>query len=353
MPQGRHRAESVKGPSFRLPRPAARSGVPAGAALVAVTLGVALWSNTDASSGDVAVTSVGGHSPDEAANHLAANTIDTDGGSESLGANGSGKAADRAEDLLLAASLQDRQLANRSAAPTASPSPSSEPSRAKAQPTPTAVGQKWTTTRVNVRSAASADQDLMVTLDASIQVGVTGATEDGWTQVITNKGAGWVKSTYLSASKPTPKPQPAPATKKAATAQPKPAAKKTRASAGVSTAPCSISSSIEPQLKGNARAVYRAVCAAYGGSVSSFGGLRPGDDGDHGTGRAVDIMVSGAPGWKIAKYVQAHARELGVTYVIYEQKIWMAGNPTSQWKTMSDRGGATANHYDHVHVSVS
>jgi hypothetical protein len=98
--------------------------------------------------------------------------------------------------------------------------------------------------------------------------------------------------------------------------------------------------------------VYRAVCAAFGGSVSSFGGYRAGDGGDHGSGRAVDIMVSGQPGRDIARYVQAHARELGVTYVIYEQKIWLAGNPTSQWKFMEDRGSRTANHYDHVHVSV-
>ncbi len=115
---------------------------------------------------------------------------------------------------------------------------------------------------------------------------------------------------------------------------------------------CSKSTSIEAHLTSNARAVYRAVCALFGGSVSSFGGHRPGDGGDHGSGRAVDIMVSGNPGWEIARYLQANARELGVTYVIYEQKIWLAGNPTSQWKFMEDRGSRTANHYDHVHVSV-
>jgi len=106
-------------------------------------------------------------------------------------------------------------------------------------------------------------------------------------------------------------------------------------------------------LTSNARSVYRAVCAAYGGSVSSFGGYRAGDPGDHGSGRAVDIMVSGEPGWTIARFVQAHSRELHVTYVIYQQQIWLAGNPTSQWRTMEDRGSRTANHYDHVHVSVS
>ena len=87
--------------------------------------------------------------------------------------------------------------------------------------------------------------------------------------------------------------------------------------------------------------------------MSSFGGYRAGDPGDHGSGRAVDIMVSGQPGWDIAHYVQAHARELHVTYVIYQQKIWLAGHPTSQWRLMEDRGSRTANHYDHVHVSVS
>ena len=121
----------------------------------------------------------------------------------------------------------------------------------------------------------------------------------------------------------------------------------------MSDASCSISSGIESHLTSNARSVYRAVCAAFGGSVSSFGGYRAGDGGDHGSGRAVDIMVSGEPGWDIARYVQTHSRELDVAYVIYEQQIWMAGNSTSQWKTMQDRGSRTANHYDHVHVSVS
>ena len=141
--------------------------------------------------------------------------------------------------------------------------------------------------------------------------------------------------------KPTPKSKPQPP------AQPK------RVSPGISHGSCSISSNIESHLTSNARSVYRAVCAAFGHSVSAFGGYRPGDPGDHGSGRAVDIMVSGQPGLDIARYVQAHARELHVKYVIYQQKIWLAGHPTSQWRLMEDRGSRTANHYDHVHVSVS
>jgi uncharacterized protein YraI len=197
------------------------------------------------------------------------------------------------------------------------------------------VGQLWVTTDTNIRSGPSANHDRIGSLEAGARADITGVTGSGWTQVMTDGRAGWVRSTYLSKTKPKPKPQPK------------------RAFPAVSKASCSISPSIESHLTSNARLVYRAVCAAFGGSVSSFGGYRPGDPGDHGSGRAVDIMVSGNPGWDIARYVQAHARELYVTYVIYEQHIWLAGNPTSQWRLMEDRGSRTANHYDHVHVSVA
>lgn len=200
------------------------------------------------------------------------------------------------------------------------------------QVVPDVVGRLWVTTQVNVRSGPSAEDDRIGSLEVGTQARITGTQEAGWTQVVVDGRAGWVRSVYLSKTKPAPK------------------AERVR---GVSSAPCSISPGIESRLRSNARALYRAVCAAHGGSVSSFGGYRPGDDGDHGSGRALDIMVSGDPGWTIARFVQAHARELDVEYVIYQQKIWLAGDPTSRWKGMSDRGGRTANHYDHVHVSVS
>jgi uncharacterized protein YraI len=197
---------------------------------------------------------------------------------------------------------------------------------------PDVVGRLWVTTQVNVRSGPSAEDERIGTLGVGTRASVTGTQNGGWTQVVLDERAGWVRSVYLSKAKPAPKPERV---------------------VGVSDAPCTISPSIESRLRSNARALYRAVCAAHGGSVSSFGGYRAGDDGDHGSGRALDIMVSGDPGWTIARYVQAHARELDVEYVIYQQKIWLAGDPTSRWKSMSDRGSRTANHYDHVHVSVS
>ena len=240
-----------------------------------------------------------------------------------------------ADALRAAAALQADQRASRGG--TRSPVPTTPvqptPTAARPAPVPAVVGRWWVTTDVNVRSGPAADADRIGSLDALTRIGVTGATKSGWTQVVAGGRAGWVKSTYLSESKPKPRPAPV--------------------APGVSNAPCSISPSIEQHLTSNARSVYRAVCAAFGDTVSAFGGYRAGDDGDHGTGRAVDISVSGDPGWDIVRYVQAHARDLSVTYVIYQQQIWMAGDPTSQWKTMEDRGSKTANHFDHVHVSVS
>ena len=85
--------------------------------------------------------------------------------------------------------------------------------------------------------------------------------------------------------------------------------------------------------------------------IHSYGGFRAGDM-DHGTGNAVDTMISSrAQGDAVAAYVMQHAAELDVKYVIWYQRIWYPSSGT--WKAMSDRGSPTANHMDHVHVSVN
>lgn len=85
-----------------------------------------------------------------------------------------------------------------------------------------------------------------------------------------------------------------------------------------------------------------------------------GDPQDHGTGHACDFMVttggamaSGsakALGDRTAEYAIAHASALGIKYVIWRQRIYDMRSPG--WRMMENRGGVTANHYDHVHVSV-
>lgn len=310
VPRGRHRQEPTTRRSLPpLPR---RASLPvlAAAGVAAVLMGVGL-----------VVTLWPGFGPDPTTQaegrRDAAATARQDAAHQA--------AALRAAELQAALRSDDRASRSRPRTPLATKA---------AESVPKVVAKRWVTSDLNVRSAPSTGANRVDVLQALTRVGISGATRNGWSQVVVDRRAGWVKSSYLSTSKPEPKKSPA-------------------AAPGVSGAACSISPSIEPHLSANARTVYRAVCAAFGKTVSSFGGYRPGDSGDHGSGHAVDIMVSGDPGLQIARYVQAHASQFGVTYVIYQQKIWMAGNPTSQWKGMEDRGSPTANHYDHVHVSVS
>ena len=73
-----------------------------------------------------------------------------------------------------------------------------------------------------------------------------------------------------------------------------------------------------------------------------------GNTSDHPGGKALDLMTSDkARGDAIAECALANADDLGVTYVIWQQRM----NTGSGWEAMEDRGGATANHMDHVHVS--
>ncbi|RVX40511.1 hypothetical protein EDD27_2922 [Nonomuraea polychroma] len=84
------------------------------------------------------------------------------------------------------------------------------------------------------------------------------------------------------------------------------------------------------------------------------------DGGEHPLGRACDFMLSrgGAMpsaeelkrGDQIAAWAIKNAKRLGIMYIIYRQRIWHVR--TGAWRTMSDRGGTTANHYDHPHISV-
>jgi hypothetical protein len=98
------------------------------------------------------------------------------------------------------------------------------------------------------------------------------------------------------------------------------------------------------------------------GPFSSIGCLRAEAGGEHPLGRACDfmlstggIMPSGSDvqrGYDIAAWAQANASRLGIMYIIYRQRIWDIRNASAGWQPMADRGSITANHFDHVHVSV-
>ena len=95
--------------------------------------------------------------------------------------------------------------------------------------------------------------------------------------------------------------------------------------------------------------------------ITSFSLFRAGDDDGtghgHNSGMAVDFMVpvNSAQGDQLAEYLTKHMDELGVYYIIWKQRFYMPQQniygPANTWNLMSNRGGVTANHYDHVHVS--
>ncbi len=81
--------------------------------------------------------------------------------------------------------------------------------------------------------------------------------------------------------------------------------------------------------------------------IDDIGGYRAGSK-EHGSGKALDLMTFGdvAKGNAIAEYLLANRKALRIQHVIWRQRI----NYGSGWKRMPNRGSATANHMDHVHV---
>ncbi len=185
----------------------------------------------------------------------------------------------------------------------------------------------WTTAPLNLWTEPGEKAKKVGTVAAERKVLVTGRELYGRDEVVIDGKARWVTRGYLQEEKP----ETGPATASA-------------------SASCTNGSSDPAGVSPNIAAVHRAVCAQFP-SITSYGTFRSGG-GDHGRGLAVDIMVSGELGWQVAEFVRANAGQLGVSYAIYSQRIWSVERGGEGWRPMSDRGSATANHYDHVHVST-
>ena len=94
-------------------------------------------------------------------------------------------------------------------------------------------------------------------------------------------------------------------------------------------------------------------------NVRTVGGYRASarDPGGHPSGLAADFMVGlSAAGRRqgdaLATYARAHAAELGIDYIIWQQRIWSTSRTREGWRPMADRGSPTENHRDHVHINV-
>lgn len=115
--------------------------------------------------------------------------------------------------------------------------------------------------------------------------------------------------------------------------------------------------SITPRM----RQVKDAIDRRFG-PFPTIGCYRPETSGEHPLGRACDFMLSTGGilptaanvqrGYQLAAWAQANASQLGIMYIIYRQRIWDIRMASSGWVPMADRGSITANHFDHVHISV-
>ena len=131
------------------------------------------------------------------------------------------------------------------------------------------------------------------------------------------------------------------------------AAPQAQAVAATTSTSSTDSSGLQPQVS----AFKDEVAGIYG--ITSFSTYRAGDSGDHGKGLAVDFMVpdSSALGDQVAQYAISNMGAKNISYVIWKQRFYAPFDsiygPAYTWNPMPDRGSATANHYDHVHVSFN
>ncbi len=193
---------------------------------------------------------------------------------------------------------------------------------------PEAVGHRFTTVALNVRTEPSEKAKVVTVLDIASKVAITGETKNGFAEIVRERKSFWVSGEFLAKKKPEPE-------------EVVEAATEIASGTCTAAAPSGVTS--------QAMAVFNAVCPRFP-SITTYGGYR--GDGEHSDGRAIDIMVSGDMGWDVANYLLANASEFGLYDIIYAQRIWTAERSSEGWRPMSDRGSATANHYDHVHVKV-
>jgi hypothetical protein len=182
----------------------------------------------------------------------------------------------------------------------------------------------WTTADLNLWTKSGDDAVQVGEIPASRQVLVTGRQAGERVEIVVKGKSRWVTDGYLSEDKPL------------------------GVGAGLSMAPCPHSG--ESGLTADAVLVFRSVCHAFP-QITSYGGLS--NHGEHASGRAIDIMTSDvALGTAIAEFLRAHAAELHLYDILWRQRIWTPVRAAEGWRSMPSRGSTTANHYDHVHVSV-
>jgi Bacterial SH3 domain len=202
--------------------------------------------------------------------------------------------------------------------------------KAKARP------KRVTKASVNLRRGPGKSYRKITVIRKGRVVRLLGKKANGYTKVTASGRKGWIASRYL---------------------------RKVKKSSTSSSSAIRVSSrsypSTERRLSSQTIRVHRALRARFP-QIKTVYGYRPGSAGEHRLGRALDIMLPGnyrsasarALGSRIASWGRSNARSLRVMYVIWDQRIWNSARSGDGWRRMSDRGSASGNHKNHVHISV-
>lgn len=188
---------------------------------------------------------------------------------------------------------------------------------------PKITGTRYATTTLIIRSTPNEDFTSITEVGIGTKLSITGVVTNGRMQIVYDNAVRWVTAQYLS-----------------------------------STVPLVPAYPVEKGLKPNAIKVHRAVRAKFP-QITSIGGVRKDSLPDHPSGRALDLMIpkyksaaGKALGKEVALWAKANARELGINYVIWDQHIWNIQRDAEGWRYMASRGSDSANHKNHVHITV-
>lgn len=186
---------------------------------------------------------------------------------------------------------------------------------------------RWTVAASNVRRGPSTAHASYGILPANQKVAFI-RSANGWSKVTTPKGTtGWIRNTQLTV----------------------------------------IEYRALKKLQPKTIAMISAVKKRYGKSLIGVGGVRSGSSG-HGDGLAADFMIKGygsaagiKAGDKMAAYLVANHENLGLEFIIWRDRIWLAYD--GQWGAYSKGGwgkhlevsrgwNTTTRHMDHIHAEI-
>lgn len=182
---------------------------------------------------------------------------------------------------------------------------------------PQISGTKYATTALILRSSSGDQFENFGDAPTGAALQVTGRVENGRAEIIYNGAVRWVTAQYLADSAPVP-------------------------------------SRINlPGLTPNSQALLAAIQRQFP-EIKTIYGVRSDPIPDHPSGRALDIMVytNFGQGQAVADWARANASSLNIEYIIWNQRIWSVARNGEGWRYMADRGSNTANHKDHVHITV-